>query len=719
MKPIILLGVAATLFAAAAPAAGQSISPEDIATAIVDAPRTESARLSPNGRWLASSNGARVRVMPLSADGRMSAAMEFDAPGVMRWAPDNRLAIFNLRSGADNPLVLIDPSSRRSVPVAIRGTEYEAGPVEGRAQIRAVAANGSWSRSGRYYAALLSMSASPPAPREPWRNRSAANPYAAPPAGWRIVVLDVSTGIARVTSPPGRSVRSFDWSPDETAMAIEVESLTDRDVFSQARTDLAILDLANGDVRPLTSLQGNDEGDPAWSPDGRWVAFALYTDTEQAARSGSAPSARAIAMALVSPATGEVRRFPREHSASSGDSRIRWAPDGGGFFYETVEDLQRRIRRADVERGVTELLPLPSIGRPYWITGYGPFTADGRAMTFQAETLVAPTSTYYVHLDTRGRPRGRVREITPSAEQPVAPGISARQISWPSRDGLFRIEGVLLLPTNQAGRALPLIVSAHGGPGMIDRSFHGDNGGFGLEPALAMRGFAVLIPNTRGRRGGSEALAYGILDQRSRYRLPLEDVLAGIDMLVAQGVADRAKVGLFGHSYGGGLGAYALGHSDRFGAVVIHEGGYLNMLDSEYVPVERGSQTAIHMRDLFMPNGAVDEEEVRARMAESPVFAAARSTTPALLLYGGNEDLGGTAVSEGWSLYRLLRRSRAPVAFLISNSSGHGFSLRYRREENIELIATTVEWFDYWLRGLPYPNPERARLLEQAERRMQ
>src|SRR5262249_34685083 len=127
-------------------------------------------------------------------------------------------------------------------------------------------------------------------------------------------------------------------------------------------------------------------------------------------------------------------------------------------------------------------------------------------------------------------------------------------------------------PGRQGARDLPLIVDLHGGPFGVARTEAVDlYGSYTSYPALlAARGFLVLNPNYRGSSGRGDAFARGI--EGHRCSLPSQDVVSGVESLVARGWVDRKRVGLIGYSGGGGLSKCLIGRTNLFRAAATGAG---------------------------------------------------------------------------------------------------------------------------------------------------
>jgi dipeptidyl aminopeptidase/acylaminoacyl peptidase len=137
-----------------------------------------------------------------------------------------------------------------------------------------------------------------------------------------------------------------------------------------------------------------------------------------------------------------------------------------------------------------------------------------------------------------------------------------KAITWKSKDGL-EVEGMLWLPADyEPGRRLPLILSVHGGPaGAWDVSFRGINHVYtGL-------GWAVLEPNVRGSSSYGDALLRG--NMKDIGGGDYQDLMTGVDTLIAEGIADPDRLAIRGWSYGGILGGWTLTQTSRFKAASL------------------------------------------------------------------------------------------------------------------------------------------------------
>ena len=251
-------------------------------------------------------------------------------------------------------------------------------------------------------------------------------------------------------------------------------------------------------------------------------------------------------------------------------------------------------------------------------------------------------------------------------------------VTYASFDGT-RIEAALLKPQGyQRGARVPLIVLVHGGPsGVWSDRFNA------WGQLLAQRGFAVLYPNIRGSIGyGQEFLTANRSDWGGG---DFKDVMAGVDFMIDQGIADPDRLGIGGWSYGGYMAAWAVTQTDRFKASV--SGAPMTDLASEY-----GTEMAgINAYDTWYMG--TPYENLDLFQDRSPVTHVKNVKTPTLLLTGEN-DLTDP-IGQYQQFYRGLKRYGVETECVVYPREGHGI-----REEKhlIDLMNRILAWFEKYVK---------------------
>lgn len=266
----------------------------------------------------------------------------------------------------------------------------------------------------------------------------------------------------------------------------------------------------------------------------------------------------------------------------------------------------------------------------------------------------------------------RVREEIP--RESLA---ATQSIRYKSLDGT-EIPAYLTLPKGVDARHLPLVVLPHGGPWA--RDFWRYNG---LAQFYANRGYAVLQPNFRGSEGyGKAFLNAGNGEWGRRMQ---EDLTAGVQYLIAQGVADPKRVGITGGSYGGYATLAGVTFTPELYNAAVSIVGPSNLLTllAAIPPYWESFRRIMYARmaDPDTPQGR------KLLEAESPLNFAARIRTPLLVAQGANDPRVHKRESD--QIVAAARDHGVPVEYLVAPDEGHGFA----RPINNLAMFTAIEKF--------------------------
>jgi dipeptidyl aminopeptidase/acylaminoacyl peptidase len=259
---------------------------------------------------------------------------------------------------------------------------------------------------------------------------------------------------------------------------------------------------------------------------------------------------------------------------------------------------------------------------------------------------------------------------------------SSTPIVWESGDGL-RIEGLLIVPDTGEGGPRPLVVQVHGGPTHAYRDIW-----LGRDPhtsCLVARGYAVLWPNPRGSTGRGPAFAEAVRGDMGG--LDVTDVVSGVQHVVDLGVADPARLGVTGISYGGFMASWMPSQTDLFAASVARSpctDWLLQHLTSNIAEFDR----------RFLRGQPFDPESQYSE--RSPLRLADRIRTPMLLTAGLN-DLA-TPPSQAQVLHTALRERGVDTQLVLYPEEGHGVQ---HPSALADQCARMIEWFDRHLGAQP------------------
>lgn len=310
---------------------------------------------------------------------------------------------------------------------------------------------------------------------------------------------------------------------------------------------------------------------------------------------------------------------------------------------------------------------------------------DGKVIAF-----VASDRRHYPEIYVAQGPEGitSAHPVTSvNASLTAEPQPEIETVSWDDGAG-STVEGALFWPPGRKGeKGLPLIVDLHGGPFSIARTEAVSlQASFLSYPALlATRGFLVLNPNYRGSAGRGDAFSQEIVGHRCSR--PSEDVISGVESLIARGWADRQRVGVMGYSGGGGLSKCLIGRTDLFRAASTGAGVWD---DLAMYGTPRGRMWAEAFFGSMKP-----WDDFALWWNESPVSGLGRVKTPTLIVSGEND---GEAPHQGDELYRGLVARGVPAESLVFPGEGHVFT---RPSHKKTKMRAEISWLEHYLLGKP------------------
>lgn len=471
------------------------------------------------------------------------------------------------------------------------------------------------------------------------------------------------------------------WSPDGRAIAFSSNRTPDREVNTVS--DIWVVTVApeseTGMLRKLTGSLGPARA-PAWSPDGRLIAYLGHTNPPD---TGLATNTQLWCVPAESLDGAAARRLsePLDRSLANhilGDLRAaqetlapHWAPDGR-WIYTLVSDRGCcHIVRFSAAGGEVERV----VSGERQVYAFD-LTPDGRGVVFAASTPLDPGECFVAR---RGEGEHRLTQVNSDWLAQVQ--LSAPQrLLYRSFDGQ-EIEGWLLRPPDAApGRRYPLILYIHGGPHALYGYTFMHEFQF-----LAARGFAVLYTNPRGSQGYGQHFAACI--RQGWGTLDYQDVMAGVEAALHFHDIDPQRLGVAGGSYGGYLTNWIVGHTDRFKAAVSERS--VTNLYSFYGTSDIGWSFA------EFEVGGTPQENAPAYLERSPITYAGRITTPLLILHSEN-DLR-CPIEQAEQLFAALRRRGRTVQFVRFPDEDHNLSRSGQPRHRIERLQRIAGWFERFL----------------------
>jgi len=259
--------------------------------------------------------------------------------------------------------------------------------------------------------------------------------------------------------------------------------------------------------------------------------------------------------------------------------------------------------------------------------------------------------------------------IDPSKMSPMKP------IQYTARDGLV-IHGFLTTPNGSNGKNLPLIVHPHGGP--TARDYWGWNADVQF---LANRGYAVFQPNFRGSTGyGNKLRLAGFREWGGKMQ---NDITDGVKYLIAGGVVDAKRIGIYGASYGGYATMAGLCFTPELYRCGVNYVGVtdIDLILKEY-PLPKKINDAIDA--VMIADRSKDKDWIKSRSIQNNID---KVKAPVLMAYGMKD--WRVPPKHGRILKHALDRNNIPNKLIIKANEGHG----YRNEDNIFEFYREVDAF--------------------------
>jgi dipeptidyl aminopeptidase/acylaminoacyl peptidase len=474
-----------------------------------------------------------------------------------------------------------------------------------------------------------------------------------------LYVVEVDTGKATLLTPGHHDEQLPAWSPDGRTIAYVTKRGGDPD--RHLNFDIYLVAPEAGlQERQLTSFPGSDldpywESRPSWSPDSKRIAYLqsgedkwLYYAPWQ--------------LAVIDVATGKST-LPAPIDMAM--YKPRWAPDGRSVLTLIERNRVTQLSRIDVASGkVTALTAGKRFDTDFAVA------RDGRVAVLGGDDL-HPNELSAVE-------SGKLRPLTDHngwlRDKRLAP---VEDIEFTSADGTM-LEGFLVKPVDyQPGKRYPTILRIHGGPVyQFSHEFMAD------WQAYAARGYAVIGVNPRGSSGRGFDFARAIYADWGNK--DVADVLAGVDHVVAMGIADPDRLGIGGRSYGSILTNYVIASDRRFKAAVSGAGSS-NMLGmyghDQYV------------REYELELGTPWANRAAYDRTSYPFLHADRIVTPTLF-YCAEKDFNVPCLGAE-QMYQALRSLDLPTELVIYPGENHPLTVpSYLRDRMQRLLA----WYDRFLK---------------------
>jgi dipeptidyl aminopeptidase/acylaminoacyl peptidase len=577
----------------------------------------------------------------------------------LRWSPDGSLLSFVAFVGDVPQVMAMSPTGGE--PRAITAINGGVARYE-------------WSPDGRQIAFVAPDPVSPEDARR-MKNKSYVEHVdrgARPPRLW---LQSIAGGTARALTPADQTVLDFHWAPDGRSLAYGGSAQLG--FAAPYSSGVYTVSVNGGEPQPIVSRPGTNRM-PQFSPDGRSIAFISTggrpgmieaIDLYVVAADGHGAPPRGLTLA-------------RELWVNS----FAWASDGRSIYYISDEQtngagehmFEQGIYRVSLDGDHSQLVT------PGRVVNYSlSLSSDGRAMAYRSVESRTMGDVFFMNL-ADGRAR-RLTDINPQLHELRLGDLEP--VSWKSFDGKT-MWGLLLTPPGyRHGQRLPMVVYCHGGPiggytyGLFPQFAHipGQVDPYPVE-AMAAVGMAIFFPMPRGGSG------YGVEGFRAIMNRwgedDYKDIMAGVDAMVTQGIADADRLGVMGASYGGYMTNWIVTQTGRFKAASA--AASISDLANLYYLSEGGDFVAEYFGYPW--------DSAASLVAHSPITHVRNITTPLLIQHGESDNR--VPLSQAREFYKAMKTLHKTVEFDIYPRGGH---VNYEPPLEREYMLRNLVWFVRWL----------------------
>jgi dipeptidyl aminopeptidase/acylaminoacyl peptidase len=466
------------------------------------------------------------------------------------------------------------------------------------------------------------------------------------------------------TKPFGGS-EDYTVSPDAKTVVFSAKDVGREEPWSTNFDLFEVPTDGSAQPRKITANPAWDAA-PKFSPDGRSMAYLAM----------SRPGYEADRFTIVvrEPAAGRERRIElRVDDGPFGDRSpgdLAWSADGRELYCGADNIGQHALFAVDVATGKSRI-----------VVGEGTVAAavplpSGRVL-YGLNSLQGPTELY-----TTARTGGDVRRVTHVNDAKMA----AARIGKPEQFSFTganneKVYGYVVYPIDfDAAKKYPVAFLIHGGPqGMFGNDFH-----YRWNPqAYSGAGYAVVMVDFHGSTGYGQAFTDAINGDWGG--APFEDLMKGLDYALAKyPFLDKDRMAALGASYGGYMINWVAGHTDRFKALVCHDGNIDERM--AYYDTE----------ELWFPeweHGGTPWNNPEGYAKHNPIDYVEHWKTPTLVIHGEKDFR--VVYTQGISTFTALQRQGVPSKLLIFPDENHWV---LKPANSIQWHDTVLAWLAQWLK---------------------
>ena len=475
-----------------------------------------------------------------------------------------------------------------------------------------------------------------------------------------IALLDWAT--KKVHKLTNESSKTYSWSAVAWSTDGKTLFANRNEISGVPESDVYAIDIATGKLENLTAHQGKILfAASSASPDGKTL---LITSTQKNGFQN---------VALLDVASKKLTWVTdTKWEAGSAD----FSRDGKSFTYIVNEDGRIDPYLVDRVSMRAEKIELPP-GLNSFVSTPTAFSPDGNRLLLSHESSVSPADIWVYDIASRRAAQLTFSAIASLETTPLPP---AQIVHYKSFDGKT-ISALMWVPFNlKRDGSDPALVLPHGGPTGQHVDYWSPQ-----VAAFVSRGYICIAPNVRGSTG------YGTDFQKANYKDlgggDLQDEVYAAKFMESTGYVDPKKIGITGGSYGGYMTLMAVGKTPDVWAAGVEQYGIINwftMLQHEDAELQAYEKSLL----------GDPEKDRKIYEQDSPITYIHNVKAPLLVLQGENDPR--VPKEEAEQVVDSLKKDGKVVAAHYYSNEGHGFE---KRENRIDAIRRSVEWFDKYLRN--------------------